>query len=156
MAHDDHRISRSASPATDHHSSTAPSSSSASSAGPGATRDPEESTGDGNAAGSSSLSGPGRSRATGAGHEVSYVQPASYLRPRGLSHPMAPLHPDRAIDREEQMGLVSLISRVIPNKLFTLGFVMAQAPSRGCGGGLVIAATSFPAIPARSTCGHLR
>ncbi|KAL1990789.1 hypothetical protein VTN49DRAFT_5792 [Thermomyces lanuginosus] len=105
MAHDDHRISRSASPATDHHSSTAPSSSSASSAGPGATRDPEESTGDGNAAGSSSLSGPGRSRATGAGHEVSYVQPASYLRPRGLSHPMAPLHPERAIDREEQMGL---------------------------------------------------
>ncbi|KAH8427234.1 AMP-activated serine/threonine-protein kinase regulatory subunit [Aspergillus melleus] len=41
------------------------------------------------------------------GHE-GFVQPSSYLRPRGLSHPMAPAQPERAIDREERQGLVSL------------------------------------------------
>jgi hypothetical protein len=36
------------------------------------------------------------------------VQPSSYLRPRGFSHPMRPSEPERAIDREEREGLVSL------------------------------------------------
>lgn len=36
------------------------------------------------------------------------MQPSSYLRPRGLSHPMAPVQPERAIDREERQGLVSV------------------------------------------------
>ncbi|KAL1966875.1 hypothetical protein VTN77DRAFT_3840 [Rasamsonia byssochlamydoides] len=39
------------------------------------------------------------------GHEGGFVQPASYLRPRGLSHPMTPMLPERAIDRDEQLGL---------------------------------------------------
>lgn len=43
----------------------------------------------------------------GTGHERGFVQPASYLRRRGLSHPMAPSQPERAVDTEEQMGLVS-------------------------------------------------
>lgn len=43
----------------------------------------------------------------GTGHERGFVQPASYLRRRGLSHPMAPSQPERAVDAEEQMGLVS-------------------------------------------------
>lgn len=43
----------------------------------------------------------------GTGHERGFVQPASYLRRRGLSHPMAPSQPERAVDVEEQMGLVS-------------------------------------------------
>lgn len=43
----------------------------------------------------------------GTGHERGFVQPASYLRRRGLSHPMAPAQPERAVDAEEQMGLVS-------------------------------------------------
>lgn len=43
----------------------------------------------------------------GPGHERGFVQPASYLRRRGLSHPMAPSQPERAVDAEEQMGLVS-------------------------------------------------
>lgn len=47
-----------------------------------------------------------RSR-VGSGHERVFVQPASYLRRRGLSHPMAPSQPERAIDVEEQKGLVS-------------------------------------------------
>lgn len=42
------------------------------------------------------------------GHEGGFVQPSSYLRPRGLSHPMAPVQPERAIDREERQGLVSV------------------------------------------------
>lgn len=46
------------------------------------------------------------SRVSG-GHERGFVQPASYLRRRGLSHPMAPSQPERAVDAEEQMGLVS-------------------------------------------------
>jgi hypothetical protein len=41
------------------------------------------------------------------GHEGAFVQPASYLRPRGFSYPMAPVQPERAVDQEEQMGLVS-------------------------------------------------
>lgn len=41
------------------------------------------------------------------GHERGFVQPASYLRRRGLSRPMAPSQPERAVDAEEQMGLVS-------------------------------------------------
>lgn len=54
-----------------------------------------------------------RSRAAGvvapAGHEGGFVQPASYLRPRGLSHPMTPVQPERAIDRDERLGLVSCV-----------------------------------------------
>lgn len=45
------------------------------------------------------------------GHEGPFVQPSSYLRQRGLSHPMAPAATalsERAIDREERQGLVSL------------------------------------------------
>lgn len=59
---------------------------------------------------SSAGSNPSRSRSAVAaqpGHEGAFVQPASYLRRRGLSHPMAPAQPERAIDRAEQMGLVS-------------------------------------------------
>lgn len=44
-------------------------------------------------------------------HEGPFVQPSSYLRPRGLSHPMASAasaQSERAIDREERQGLVSL------------------------------------------------
>lgn len=44
--------------------------------------------------------------AGGGGQEVGFVQPASYLRTRALSHPMAPIQPERAIDRDEQLGLV--------------------------------------------------
>lgn len=47
-----------------------------------------------------------RSRVSG-GHERRFVQPSSYLRPRGLPHPMASSQPERAVDAEEQMGLVS-------------------------------------------------
>lgn len=43
------------------------------------------------------------------GHERGFVQPSSYLRSRPPSHPMPPSQPDRAIDREERQGLVSLI-----------------------------------------------
>lgn len=42
------------------------------------------------------------------GHERGFVQPSSYLRSRPPSHPMPPSQPDRAIDREERQGLVSL------------------------------------------------
>lgn len=53
---------------------------------------------------SSNSSSSGRA---GTGHERGFVQPASYLRRRGISHPMAPSKPERAVDAEEQMGLVS-------------------------------------------------
>lgn len=46
------------------------------------------------------------------GHEGPFVQPSSYLRPRDSSHSMAftasGALPERAIDREERQGLVSL------------------------------------------------
>lgn len=45
------------------------------------------------------------------GHEPGFVQPSSYLRSRPPSHPMPPSQPDRAIDREERQGLVSLTLR---------------------------------------------
>jgi hypothetical protein len=41
------------------------------------------------------------------GHGVGFVQPASYLRPRDHLIPMAPIQPARAIDGDEQLGLVS-------------------------------------------------
>ena len=43
------------------------------------------------------------------GHEGGFVQPSSYLRSRPLSYPMPPSQPERAIDREERQGLVSLV-----------------------------------------------
>jgi 5'-AMP-activated protein kinase, regulatory gamma subunit len=56
--------------------------------------------------------GESNSGRAGTGHERGFVQPASYLRRRGLSHPMAPSQPERAVDAEEQMGLVSCSCRV--------------------------------------------
>lgn len=51
------------------------------------------------------------------GHEGPIVQPSSYLRPRGLSHPMAfataGALSERAIDREERQGLVSVFVVVV-------------------------------------------
>lgn len=41
------------------------------------------------------------------GHGVGFVQPASYLRSRDHLIPMAPIQPARAIDGDEQLGLVS-------------------------------------------------
>jgi hypothetical protein len=41
------------------------------------------------------------------GHEGGFVQPSSYLRQRPLSHPMTPAQPERAIDRDERLALVS-------------------------------------------------
>jgi hypothetical protein len=49
------------------------------------------------------------------GHEGVFVQPASYLRPRGLSHPMTPAQPERAIDQDEQLGLVSCVLVFYPS-----------------------------------------
>lgn len=36
------------------------------------------------------------------------MQPSSYLRPRGLSRPMTPAQPERAVDRDERLALVSI------------------------------------------------
>lgn len=44
------------------------------------------------------------------GHEGGFVQPSSYLRPRGHSRPMTPAHTERAVDRDERLGLVSSIA----------------------------------------------
>lgn len=41
-----------------------------------------------------------------AGHE-GFVQPSSYLRPQAHSNPVMPAEPERAIDRDERLGLVS-------------------------------------------------
>ena len=46
-----------------------------------------------------------------AGHEAKFVKPSDYLRPRTLSRPAAPpaqSKPERPIDRDERLALVSL------------------------------------------------
>lgn len=55
--------------------------------------------------GSNSNGDPSRTLAR-AGHE-GFVQPSSYLRPQAHSHPVTPAQPERTIDREERLGLVS-------------------------------------------------
>jgi len=56
------------------------------------------------------------------GHEGLIVQPSSYLRPRGLSHPMAFVTAgalsERAIDREERQGLVSVFVGLLLSHCF--------------------------------------
>ncbi|KAL1999226.1 hypothetical protein VTN02DRAFT_4872 [Thermoascus thermophilus] len=47
----------------------------------------------------------GRGVVTRGGHEGGFVQPSSYLRPRGQSIPMTLAQPERAVDRDERLGL---------------------------------------------------
>lgn len=82
---------------------------------------------------SSAGSNPSRSRsgvAAQPGHEGAFVQPASYLRPRGFSYPMAPVQPERAIDQEEQMGLVS---RILILEFLSTSLFFAPGPLRFAG-----------------------
>lgn len=64
-----------------------------------------------------------------AGHEGGFVQPSSYLRPRGHSRPMTPAHAERAVDRDERLGLVSsdkpLLSFSLPSSvlLYPIGSI---------------------------------
>jgi hypothetical protein len=48
-----------------------------------------------------------------ASHESGFVQPSSYLRQRPMSRPMSSAQPERVIDREERMALVSCSSLTI-------------------------------------------
>lgn len=65
----------------------------------------------------------GRGVVTRGGHEGGFVQPSSYLRPRGQSIPMTPAQPERAVDRDERLGLVS------SRPFFSLTFSFPVIPS---------------------------
>lgn len=47
----------------------------------------------------------GRGVVASEGHEGAFVQPSSYLRPQADSIPMTPALPERAVDRDERLGL---------------------------------------------------
>ncbi|KAK2754506.1 AMP-activated serine/threonine-protein kinase regulatory subunit [Arachnomyces sp. PD_36] len=57
------------------------------------------------ARGSAPSASPPTAPVSRAGHEGGFVQPSSYLRPRGHSRPMTPALPERAVDRDERLGL---------------------------------------------------
>lgn len=75
----------------------------------------------------------GRGVVASEGHEGAFVQPSSYLRPQADSIPMTPALPERAVDRDERLGLVSL-DLFFFFLFFPFTFFFLVIPSLPCSG----------------------